>query len=120
MALERLALIVRSAPWQGRSDRDALDLALAAVTLDIALDLYVVGEGVLQLVAGEPPDGAGLPRGRKAWASLGEFGEVTWNVDAERAAALSGAGATWLLEARRLPVAEMPALQAAAQRVLVA
>ncbi len=44
--LERIGLIVRSAPWEERSGREALDLALAAA---------VGGAGALVLVVEERP-----------------------------------------------------------------
>lgn len=120
MALERLALIVRSAPWQGRSGRDALDLALAAATLDIALDLCFVGDGLLQLVAGEAPSDAGLPPGLQAWASLPDLGTVSYHAEAGRFDALAAAGVVWRIEPDRVTAADMAALQAGAQRILVA
>ncbi len=120
MALERLGLVIRSAPWVGRAGRDALDLALAAATLDIALDLFFIGDGALQLLADREPGPAGLPPGYRAWASLPDLGEVRYHVDADQWAALESSGARCLIEAHRVPAADMPALQAACDCLLVA
>lgn len=119
MALERLALIVRSAPWARRGGRDALDIALAAATLDIGLQLFFIGDGVLQLLADKQPGPAGLPPGLKAWAGLPELAPVRFHVDPKRTRALNAAGARWLLNAEPTPLADMATLQASAQRVLV-
>ena len=62
----RLGLIVRSAPWYGRSGRDQLDLALAAASMGVELLLFFTGPGVLQLLAGQHRAGcrpAGGPEG---------------------------------------------------------
>ncbi|MEJ2534876.1 MAG: DsrE family protein, partial [Gammaproteobacteria bacterium] len=72
----RLGLLVRSEPWRSRSGREALDLALAAATLDFRLELFFIGAGAEQLVRGANGAHAGLPPGLKAWASVPALGEV--------------------------------------------
>lgn len=119
MALERLGLIVRSAPWLERGGRDALDLALATVTLDIALDLFFIGAGVHHLLDDRAPGPAGLPPGYRAWASLADLAPTRYFVAASDRAPLEGAGVSWLLDACPVEAAEMPSLQARCDRLLV-
>jgi len=117
--MERLGLVVRRAPWQGRSGRDALDLALAAATLDLSLELFFIGDGVLQLVAGGEPGGAALPPGMKAWASLGHLAPTRFWAARDRLDALASLGVSWVLEPRPLAADAMPARQAVCDRLLV-
>ena len=76
-AADALGLIVRSAPWEERSGREALDLALAAAVMDQPLRLFFLGDGLLQLVDGRDGSSAGLPLGQKAWASLPDLVDTT-------------------------------------------
>lgn len=71
--IRRLGLVIRSAPWRGRSNRDQLDIALAAAALGMELDLYFLGEGALQLLTRRDGAAAGLPAGHRAWAGLAEL-----------------------------------------------
>lgn len=117
--LRRLGLIVRSAPWQGRSGRDALDIALASATLDLELELFFVGEGVQQLLADRTPERAGLPAGWRAWASLGELAPTRFHVEAATAAALEDVGARWLVAPELVDAEVQAERQAACDRLLV-
>ena len=65
-----LGLIVRAAPYAGRSPRDALDVALAAATLEHPLEIYFLGPAIWQLVEARNPDASGLPRGLKGWSAI--------------------------------------------------
>ncbi|NIM70136.1 MAG: hypothetical protein GTN86_05255 [Xanthomonadales bacterium] len=66
----RIGLVIRSGPFQGRSSRDQLDMALAAASLGQRLLLVFRGAGILQLLAEREPAAAGLPKGLAAWGSL--------------------------------------------------
>lgn len=73
----RIGLVVRSAPYCGRSGRDQLDLALAAASMGYELELFFTGTGALQLLPGQDPEAAGLPPGIRGWPSLAELGPVS-------------------------------------------
>lgn len=80
----RLALIVRGRPYGRRAPRVDLDLALAAAALDFRLEVYFLGEALLQLAADRDGAAARLPPGYRAWAALPDladvrmFGERAW------------------------------------------
>ena len=71
-----LALLVRSDPYQRRSPRNELDVALAALAMDFRLEVYFLGSSILQLLAERDPRAALLPAAYRAWASLPEMGEA--------------------------------------------
>jgi sulfur relay (sulfurtransferase) DsrF/TusC family protein len=71
-----LALIVRRPPWHQRAARADLDLALAAMAMDIPLEVYFLGAALLQLARERDSRDALLPPGYRAWASLGDHAEV--------------------------------------------
>jgi sulfur relay (sulfurtransferase) DsrF/TusC family protein len=71
--VKKLGLIVQGLPYGRRSARADLDLALAAAALDFRLDVFFLGGAVMQLAARRDAGGALLPRGYRAWASLGEY-----------------------------------------------
>jgi sulfur relay (sulfurtransferase) DsrF/TusC family protein len=119
VASRRLGLVVRSAPFQGRFARDQLDVALAAATLDCALDLFFMGQGGLQLLASHDPGAAGLPRGSRGWKSLPGLTGVRVFIDPKLAEALAGTGQELLLETTVATHAEMAERLAACDRVLV-
>jgi len=79
-----IGLVLRSAPYEQRSARAQLDVALAAAGLEQPLQLYFLGDSVLQLVDKREPASAHLPAGYRAWASLPEltlvsaFAESGW------------------------------------------
>ncbi len=83
----QLGLIIRSSPYEQRSARTQLDVALSAATLDFDLRLYFLGATVLQLISRGDIQKALLPPGYRAWASLPDlfeqselqvFAEPTW------------------------------------------
>lgn len=94
----RIGLIVRSAPFTGRSGRDQLDLALSAATLGAEIELFFIGSGALQLIRERAPAAAGLPGGIRGWTSLPELAEVRAWVSEEAYGALSDATMTWALD----------------------
>ena len=80
----KIALIVRSRPFAHRATRADLDFALAAAAMDFELEIYFVGDAVLQLADQRNVDGAMLPPGYRAWAALPDlvstrvFAEELW------------------------------------------
>ena len=112
-----LGLIVRSAPWVGRSGREQLDLALAAASLGMELVLVFTGAGRLQLLAGQQPRAAHLPVGLKAWKSLQELTTCRYLVEASEFDAL--AGHNWWLTPERVSRSQLLAAQQSCQHVLV-
>ena len=78
----RLALLVRDRPYRRRAARASLDTALAAAALDFRLEVYFLGQAVLQLLAERDPAPALLPAGYRGWAALPELTEL--RVFAER------------------------------------
>ena len=73
----KIGLVVRSGPYQGRSSRDQLDIALAAATLGLELKLFFTGEGVLQLLADRDARKSMLPGSLRGWKSLPALTSVT-------------------------------------------
>jgi sulfur relay (sulfurtransferase) DsrF/TusC family protein len=71
-----LALIISSQPYSNRSARSDMDVALAAAALDFRLEVFFLGSAVLQLAEEKEPQGALLPPGYRAWASLPELAEI--------------------------------------------
>lgn len=71
-----LALLVSRGPFSSRDARAELDVALAAAALDRRLELFFVGEGLLQLARERDAGPALLPPGARGWAALPELGEV--------------------------------------------
>lgn len=113
-----LALVIRSAPWSERSGREALDLAMSALTMDVPVRLFFIGDGLLQLVSERHPEDAGLPPGHKAWASLETLGEVVFYAHSDEVDALVSAGLSLVVAVCSLDTGDMPSLQAD-QTVLV-
>ena len=76
-----LGLVISRAPWEGRSGRDSLDIALAAATLDWSVDIYFCAGGLRQLLAAQSGVDAGLPGSPKAWKMLPELSAVRFIAD---------------------------------------
>ncbi|KAA9129841.1 hypothetical protein F3N42_13735 [Marinihelvus fidelis] len=119
-SLETLGLIVRQPPWQGRSGRDQLDLAMAAASMDVRLELFFVGDGLLQLVAGRQPGAAGLPAAANAWTALHELGPVRFMAEAGPLEAMRASGMAFGVEVEPLSSTDMRARQRDCDRLLVA
>lgn len=113
----RLGLVVRRSPYEGRHAGAQLDVALAAAALGMPLELFFLGDGLLQLSASVAPAGAALPPGLKAWKSLPALTEVrAWAPEGNPL--LCGATAEWLLPLRVEPPAALARRRAACDRVL--
>jgi sulfur relay (sulfurtransferase) DsrF/TusC family protein len=69
-------LVLHSGPFSGRSSRDQLDVALAAASMGMDLELFFSGPGIVQLLEERDPGAAGLPAGIKGWKALPELCEV--------------------------------------------
>lgn len=119
MAVQRLGLLVRSAPWGGRSGRDQLDLAMAAAALGIEIDLFFLGDGVLHLIEERQPERAGLPPAIQGWRALSELTKVRAWAQAQWLPAGSERLAQLLPATRFIPAAEMPAMQSGCDWLLV-
>lgn len=85
-------MIVRQAPYQQRSARTQLDVALAAATLELPLELFFLGNSVWQLAAERNIQAAGLPRGLKGWGALAQMTEVTFFADQAQLQLMRDAG----------------------------
>ena len=115
----KIALIVRSRPFAHRAARADLDFALAAAAMDFELEIYFVGDAVLQLADQRNADGAMLPPGYRAWAALPDlvstrvFAEELW---VERCREM---GIGLLLPAEGLPVQQMSQAWRDCPRVMV-
>jgi sulfur relay (sulfurtransferase) DsrF/TusC family protein len=71
-----IGLLLRSPPYASREPRAELDLALAALALDYAVEVYFTGDSLMQLARHKASAAAGLPAGYRAWAALPELGEL--------------------------------------------
>jgi sulfur relay (sulfurtransferase) DsrF/TusC family protein len=104
---KKIALIVRSRPFANLAARADLDFALAAAAMDFELEIYFVGDALLQLAAQRDSEGAMLPPGYRAWAALPDlvstrvFAEEHWT---ERC---RDRGISLLMPVKGLPVQQM-------------
>lgn len=78
----KLGLVVRAAPFASRSARDDLDVALAAATLEIPLEVFFLGCGVWQTAGERSVEAALLPRGLAGWAALADLTETRFFAEA--------------------------------------
>ena len=81
---DKLALIIRSRPYAHRAARADLDFALAAAAMGVELEIFFMGDALLQLADQRDPKGALLTPGYRAWAALPDlvdtrlFAEAQW------------------------------------------
>lgn len=117
MSRIRLGLVIRCSPYEGRHAGAQLDAALAAAALEMPLDLFFLGDGLLQLLPGAAPSGARLPPGLKAWKSLPALTDVrAWVADDHRL--LTGPAIDWLLPLHTVTHDQLARRRAACDRVL--
>lgn len=102
-----LVLLVASPPGAHRDGRAALDVALAAASLDRVLEVYFLGSGLLQLARELDPAPALLPGGYRGWAGLPELGPVRLFADREEMRRHAALGVEFRLAVEPLPAAEM-------------
>ena len=118
-ACSRVALLVRTPPYRARETRAEVDVALAALSLDFELEVYFLGDALLQLAADKDGAAAGLPPGYKAWAALAELGSVRLFCESGWLRRCERPGADWLAEVEGLGAARMKTRWRACDRVIV-
>lgn len=104
-----IGLVVRQAPYAQRSPRAQLDVALAAASLEIPLEIYFLGAAAWQLAARRDPQAAGLPRGLKGWAAVADMAPARFFAEAGAFEVLVQAKAEWLVDAEPLELVSMAA-----------
>jgi sulfur relay (sulfurtransferase) DsrF/TusC family protein len=104
-----LALIVRGHPWQHRAARADLDLALAAAAMDFRLEVYFLGEALMQLAADRDSEAALLPPGYRAWAALPELADARFYGESEWLDRCASASIELTLPVRALSAEQMQA-----------
>jgi sulfur relay (sulfurtransferase) DsrF/TusC family protein len=114
-----LALIVRGHPWQHRAARADLDLALAAAAMDFGLDVYFLGEALMQLAADRDSETALLPPGYRAWAALPELAEARFYAEREWLDRCADAAIELILPVSALSADQMQARWRRCRHVLV-
>jgi sulfur relay (sulfurtransferase) DsrF/TusC family protein len=114
-----LALIVRGHPWHHRAARADLDLALAAVAMDIDLEVYFLGGALMQLAAHRDSEDALLPPGYRAWAALPELAEARFYAEREWLDRCADAAIELILPVRALSAGQMRAGWRRCRHVLV-
>jgi hypothetical protein len=78
-----LGLLMRSLPYERRSAREQMDIALTAAALEIPLRLYFQGGSVLQLIKERDTLPARLPPGYRSWGSLTDLTAVCAHAEPE-------------------------------------
>ncbi len=111
------ALLVRTPPYQQRSARSQLDVALVAAALETPLQLYFLGHGAMQLIRQRDLKSANLPAGYKAWASLPEMSHVETFIEASWFNRL--VGVDLMLNPQALSIKQMRAKWQTCEKVLV-
>lgn len=102
-----LALLVRSHPYQRRSARAELDVALAALVMDFRIEVYFIGSAVLQLQAERNCQSALLPAAYRAWATLPDLGEFALYAEQGWLDRLEAARAQLLMPVQAMDTAAM-------------
>lgn len=98
---------MRAAPYARRASRDDLDVALAAATLELPLEIFFLGPGVWQLIDDREPQAAMLPRGLRGWAALKGLTEARFFVEPSVSDYLAGLGASPMVQFEPLDGAGM-------------
>lgn len=98
----RLGLLVSSPPGASRESRSDPDVALAAMSLDFALDVYFLGSAVLQLAGDVRTAAAQLPPGYKAWAALHDLGDIRLFAEAIWVDRCTAQGIEWTIRPQAL------------------
>lgn len=114
-----MALLIRSAACATRETRAEVDLALAALTLDYRLEVYFLGDAVLQLAREKRGKEALLPGGYKAWGALPDLGNVKVYAESAWMGRCEHNGSEWLLPVEGLGRARMKNAWRSCDRVLV-
>lgn len=115
----KLGLVVRAAPFTSRSARDDLDVALAAATLEIPLEVFFLGYGVWQTAAERSVQAALLPGGLAGWAALADLTEARYFAEAGLCWRMREAGVDTTVQVEPLDGVEMAERWRSCSRVLV-
>lgn len=115
----KLGLVVRAAPFTSRSARDELDVALAAATLEIPLEVFFLGYGVWQTAAERSVEAALLPGGLAGWAALADLTEARYFVEAGPCRRMREAGVDTTVPVEPLDGVAMAERWRSCSRVLV-
>lgn len=113
-----LALIVRQAPYAQRSPRAQLDVALAAASLGLPLEIYFLGDAIWQLVTGSDPQPALLPRGLKGWAAIPDMTQARFFAEQESCTRMANAGAECAVTLEAHDIASMSRRWRACRQVM--
>jgi len=114
-----LGLLMRCLPYEQRSAREQVDIALTAAALEIPLRLYFQGGSVLQLVNERDTFSARLPPGYRSWGSLTELTAVCAHAEPEWLEMLSESGLATVLDLSPMRLQAMRGDLALCTRVLV-
>lgn len=102
-----LALLVRSHPYQRRSARTELDVALAALVMDIRIEVYFLGPSIYQLLSERNTELAQLSSAYRAWASLPDLGEFALFAEPHWLQRLADAGQRLLMPVQAMDTDQM-------------
>jgi tRNA 2-thiouridine synthesizing protein C len=102
-----LALLITTPPYGDRDPRAQLDVALAAAALDRRLELFFLGDGLLQIVRERDPRSALLSPGYRGWAALPDLAETRWYAEREALGGFAERGVALLVPVEPLPAAEL-------------
>lgn len=114
-----LGCLIRSAPFEGRSGRDQLDIVMAALLGGWRLELFFTGNGMLHLLADKDHAAAGMPGTWKGWKGLPELGPVRAWVEPGFESMTSAGTAGVLVPCSELDSTAMAERLAACDRVLL-
>ncbi len=115
----KLGLVVRAAPFTSRSARDDLDVALAAATIEIPLEVFFLGYGVWQTAAERSVEAALLPGGLAGWAALTDLTEARFFAEAGPCRRMREAGVETTVPVEPLDGVAMAERWRSCSRVLV-
>jgi hypothetical protein len=105
----RLALIIRGHAYRRRAPRADVDFALAAAAMDFDLELYFLGNSLLQLAVERDGRAALLPGGYRAWSALPEMAAAEWYAERQWLERCERSGIQLTLPVQARTAAEMRA-----------
>jgi sulfur relay (sulfurtransferase) DsrF/TusC family protein len=114
-----LALLVAAAPFARREPRAELDVALAAAALDARLEVFFLGDALLQLARERDVAPAGLAAGYRGWAALPELGDVRVFAEAAAVERCRAAGIDLVLPVETLAAEDLRRRWRCAARAMV-
>lgn len=114
-----ICLLVTAAPFAGRESRAELDVAMAAAAMDYRLEVYFLGDALMQLAREVRGAAALLPPGLKGWSALPELGEVSIFAEQSQLARLEDLGIATAVEILALDENSMRTRWREAAKVMV-